>query len=79
LQFEYQLERFDPILLRLFLFFVVSLVVGHPSARPFCLLGAPAVFILQAQPVKLLLKQLYALFDQPPFLDLLPSATANAF
>jgi hypothetical protein len=59
----------------LFLFF------GHfggrtPASRAILLLGAPAVFVLQARPVKLWMKQLlYALLDQPPgiFLSLLPA------
>lgn len=47
-----------------------------PSSKAILLLGAPAVFVLQARPVKLWMKQLlYAFFDQPPgiFLSLLPA------
>lgn len=46
------------------------------TSRAILLLGAPSVFVLQARPVKLLIRQLfYALFDQPPvfFLSLLPA------
>ena len=47
-----------------------------PTARAILLLGAPSVFLVQARPVKLWLKQfLYALLDHPPgiVLSLLPA------
>ena len=47
-----------------------------PTSRAILLLGAPSVFLLQARPVKLWLKQfLYALTDHPPgiLLSLLPA------
>ena len=47
-----------------------------PVSRAILLLGAPSVFVLQARPVKLLLKQaLYTLLDHPPgiLLSLLPA------
>lgn len=46
------------------------------SSRAILLLGAPSVFVLQARPVKLLLRQaLYTLLDHPPgiLLSLLPA------
>lgn len=46
------------------------------TARAILLLGAPSVFVLQARPVKLWIKQvLYAVLDHPPgiFLSLLPA------
>jgi hypothetical protein len=62
-------------------YFCVFLFFGFfggrtPSSKAILLLGAPAVFVLQARPVKLWLKQLlYAFLDQPPgiFLSLLPA------
>jgi hypothetical protein len=62
-------------------YFCVFLFFGFfggrtPSSKAILLLGAPAVFVLQARPVKLWMKQLlYAFFDQPPgiFLSLLPA------
>lgn len=47
-----------------------------PVSRAILLLGAPSVFVLQARPIKLLIKQfLYTVFDHPPgiFLSLLPA------
>jgi hypothetical protein len=47
-----------------------------PASRAILLLGAPSVFVLQARPVKLLIKQLlYAICDHPPgiLLSLLPA------
>ena len=47
-----------------------------PVSRAILLLGAPSVFVLQARPVKLWIKQvMYALLDHPPsiFLSLLPA------
>lgn len=59
----------------LFLFF--GIFGGRtPAARAILLLGAPSVFVLQARPVKLWIKQLlYALLDHPPgiLLSLLPA------
>jgi hypothetical protein len=62
-------------------YFCLFLFFGHfggrtPASKAILLLGAPAVFVLQARPVKLWMKQLlYALLDQPPgiFLSLLPA------
>ena len=47
-----------------------------PASRAILLLGAPSVFVLQARPVKLWIKQvLYTLLDHPPgiLLSLLPA------
>jgi len=47
-----------------------------PTSRAILLLGAPSVFLIQARPIKLWLRQfLYAVTDQPPsiFLSLLPA------
>ena len=47
-----------------------------PFSRAILLLGAPSVFLLQARPVKLMIKQVvYALLDHPPgiLLSLLPA------
>lgn len=62
-------------------YFCLFLFFGHfggrtPASRAILLLGAPAVFVLQARPVKLYMKQLlYAFLDQPPaiLLSLLPA------
>jgi hypothetical protein len=60
---------------------VLFVLFGHfggrtPVARAILLLGAPAVFVLQARVVKVALKRfLYTLLDHPPgiFLSLLPA------
>jgi hypothetical protein len=61
--------------------FMLFLFFGYfggrtPFTRAILLLGAPSVFLLQARPVKLWLKQaLYLVLDHPPsiFLSLLPA------